>query len=100
VAGRGAGEPGEVKESDPPGSPVIRSPESIVTIDGINAHPSITADRIIAAVEAARRSLDDPGFCICCGADAEGVEPDARQYECESCGEPGVYGAEELLLSI
>jgi ParB family chromosome partitioning protein len=31
---------------------------------------------------------------------AEAVEPDARKYECESCGEPGVYGAEELLLSI
>jgi CRISPR/Cas system-associated protein Cas10 (large subunit of type III CRISPR-Cas system) len=31
-------------------------------------------------------------------ADAEGVEPDARKYECEVCGEPGVYGAEELLM--
>jgi hypothetical protein len=69
-------------------------------IDGISAHPSVTADRIVTAVEAARRSLDDPGICICCGADALGVEPDARQYECECCGEPGVYGAEELLLSI
>jgi hypothetical protein len=71
-----------------------------MTIDGINAHPSITADRIMAAVNAGRTSLDDPGFCICCGADAFGVEPDARKYECESCGEPRVYGAEELLLSI
>jgi hypothetical protein len=35
-----------------------------------------------------------------CGADAEGVEPDARKYECESCGEPGVYGAEELLMAL
>jgi hypothetical protein len=83
-------------ESAPPSLPVFRSPESIVTIDEIEVHPSITADRIVAA---ARRSLDDPGFCICCGTDALGVEPDARQYECESCGEPGVYGAEELLLS-
>ena len=30
--------------------------------------------------------------------EAEGVEPDARRYDCEICGEPGVYGAEELLL--
>jgi hypothetical protein len=69
-------------------------------IDGINAHQSVTEDRIVAAVEATRRSLENPGICLCCGADAEGVEPDARKYECESCGESGVYGAEELLLSI
>ena len=34
------------------------------------------------------------------GEDADGVEPDARRYECECCGEPGVYGAEELLIYI
>ena len=28
------------------------------------------------------------------------VEPDARRVECESCGEPKVYGAEELLFRI
>lgn len=38
------------------------------------------------------------GFCIACGADADGVEPDARKYECESCSEPRVYGLEELVL--
>jgi hypothetical protein len=86
-----------MEESDPPGLPAIRSPESIMTIDGVEVHPSITADRI---VEASRRSLDDPGFCICCGADALGVEPDARKYEYESCGKSGVYGAEELLLFV
>jgi hypothetical protein len=89
-----------MEESDPPGLPAIRSPETIMTIDGVETHPSITAERIVAAVEASRRTLDNPGICICCGADAEGVEPDARQYECESCGESGVYGAEELLLSV
>jgi hypothetical protein len=40
--------------------PAIRSPESIMTIDGVETHPSITTDRIVAAVEASRRSLDDP----------------------------------------
>ncbi len=89
-----------MEESDPPGLPAIRSPETTMKIDGNETHPSITADRIVAAVEASRRTLDNPGICICCGADAEGVEPDARKYECESCGEPGVYGAEELLLSV
>jgi hypothetical protein len=43
-------------------------------------------------------SADDYlGFCIACGAQADGCEPDARQYECESCGAMKVYGAEELL---
>jgi len=40
----------------------------------------------------------DAGFCLACGAEAEGIEPDARKYECESCGAPKVYGAEELIL--
>jgi Zn finger protein HypA/HybF involved in hydrogenase expression len=44
--------------------------------------------------------LDNPGFCIACGAEADGVEPDARRYKCESCGSKQVYGADELLLSI
>lgn len=43
-------------------------------------------------------TLDDPGFCVSCGAEVDGVEPDAREYKCESCGEHAVYGAEELLL--
>lgn len=40
------------------------------------------------------------GLCIAiaCGAEASGVEPDARRYECEGCGRPRVYGLEELLM--
>ena len=45
-------------------------------------------------------TLDDPGFCICCGADADGVEPDARRCPCEACGNHAVCGAEELLLHL
>src|SRR3954451_5263892 len=63
-------------------------------------HTDVTLRRVTEAVERAHASLEDPGFCICCGAEAGGVEPDARKYECESCGEPGVYGAEELLLHL
>lgn len=63
-------------------------------------HKSITLDRILAACEQHATDLDDPGFCVACGADAFGVEPDARRYTCEHCGEPGVYGAEELLLMV
>ena len=57
-------------------------------------HESITSDRIIAGCEADHHM----GFCIACGEEAYGVEPDARRYTCESCEELGVYGAEELLL--
>jgi len=38
------------------------------------------------------------GYCLACGGEAEGIEPDARQYECENCGENRVYGIDELLL--
>ena len=38
------------------------------------------------------------GFCVECGDQAYGVEPDARRYRCESCGASAVYGAEELLI--
>ena len=58
--------------------------------------PKITMDQIIAAVE----SGDDMGFCLACGDEAFGVEPDARKYECESCGKEKVYGAEELLMMV
>jgi hypothetical protein len=63
-------------------------------------HQDITLDRVIEAVERASVTLDNSGFCVTCGAEAEGVEPDARRCECESCGEPGVYGAEELLMQL
>ena len=54
----------------------------------------VTLSQVMEAIEAD----DCRGFCLACGAEAFGVEPDARTYECESCGEPKVYGAEEILL--
>lgn len=50
-------------------------------------HPKITEERVLEAVQRYHRSLDNPGFCIACGEEAEGCEPDAREYECEACGE-------------
>ncbi len=44
------------------------------------------------------KSDNSGGFCLACGAEAYGVEPDARRYTCENCGQPKVYGAEELCL--
>ena len=40
---------------------------------------------------------DMAGFCLACGNEQYGCEPDARKYVCESCGEKQVYGASELL---
>jgi hypothetical protein len=61
-------------------------------------HRSITLERIMEAAERSMVTLDNPGFCLACGEEAEGCEPDARHYVCESCGQRQVYGAEELLL--
>lgn len=58
----------------------------------------ITEMAIVGAVERRMTTLDNPGFCLACGADVDGVEPDARNLECEECGEYEVYSAEELLL--
>jgi hypothetical protein len=67
-------------------------------IKRIKVHPSVTTDRVMEAVERRMFSLDNPGFCIACGEEAEGCEPDAREYECEFCGKPTVYGSDELLM--
>lgn len=55
---------------------------------------TIHMDDIIEAV----KSGELYGFCIACGALADGVEPDARRYKCDECGAQKVYGAEELLM--
>ena len=56
-------------------------------------HKSITVVRLLEAVERASVTLDDPGFCIACGEDAEGVEPDARGYTCRTHAEPMPFTA-------
>lgn len=66
----------------------------------IRKHRSITLRRIVAAVERAARSTEDPGFCLACGAEVGGVEGDARGDRCECCGEQQVYGAEEILMEL
>ena len=40
----------------------------------------------------------DSGFCLACGAEPDGVEPDARKHTCPKCGAAKVYGAEQLAL--
>ena len=41
---------------------------------------------------------ENQGVCFACGEIADCVEPDASKYQCETCQEWQVYGAEEALL--
>jgi hypothetical protein len=52
----------------------------------------------LKTVETAIRNDDSTGFCLACGAEQGGTEPDARNYTCEACGAAKVFGAEELLI--
>lgn len=62
-----------------------------------NAEGKIIPHRFTCeALEAADQ--DCGGFCIVCGDEADGCEPDARKYKCESCGMHQVYGAGEIAL--
>jgi hypothetical protein len=61
-----------------------------------NTMAKLSIEQVMDAVE----SGEDMGFCLACGAEAYGVEPDARKYKCEDCGANKVYGAEELLLMV
>ena len=47
-------------------------------------HPSLTAERVAEAVERELTTLDNPGFCLACGAEADGCEPDAEQYRAKA----------------
>ncbi len=60
-------------------------------------HPMTSHDRTELLLELAQANSNE-GLCMACNEIADSVEPDARKYECESCGEKQVYGAEEALL--
>lgn len=64
----------------------------------MSAHKSVTKKRIAERYEETQGTLDNPGICMGCGEDVEGVEPDARKYTCECCGADRVYGVEELFM--
>lgn len=53
---------------------------------------SVTEGEFLDAME------DNSGWCLACGEDVYGVEPDARKYKCQACGAHEVYGASELLI--
>lgn len=59
---------------------------------------TLDIDEVMEAARRAQVTLDNPGFCTACGAEADGCEPDARNYKCENCGKSTVFGAEEIIL--
>jgi hypothetical protein len=61
---------------------------------------NVDKDALLAAVEESLFGMGNPGFCIECGEEGDGCEPDAREYPCESCGERAKFGAEELLIYV
>lgn len=61
-------------------------------------HHSITLERVAEAAGRQQFSLDDPGFCLACGHEQDGCEPDAVEIECEACGECQVHGASDLVI--
>ena len=60
--------------------------------------PQVHADVTFARLEEAIQATEYIGFCIHCGTETDGVEPDAERYPCEECGTNKVYGAEQLVL--
>lgn len=75
---------------------LIAEGKSRWAIEGKGPKPVIISQaRIVRAIE----SGESAGFCKACGARTDGVEPDARNYRCDSCGQMEVYGAEEMLIA-
>lgn len=54
----------------------------------------------IELVEEMQTNCYSTGLCHACGSEQVGCEPDARNYECENCGESQVFGAEETLIML
>lgn len=66
----------------------------------MNLPSCINIDDVLAAAEEEMvgPAITNPGFCLACGNQQEGCEPDARNYECEECGERKVFGAAEIII--
>ena len=73
------------------------STDDLLKIDGWIVHRKVTVQRVMAAAMEQATTLANPGFCLHCGAELEGFEPDARRCECELCSADAVHGAADLL---
>jgi cytidylate kinase len=69
----------------------------------VNNHPMYKSARAktfeMTEEDFREASNNNEGRCIACGAEVgSGIEPDARNYKCEECGQEQVFGMDELLL--
>jgi len=62
--------------------------------------PNLTLEILLKAVERSMAENDNLGFCISCGTEAQGCEPDVSKLPCEKCGSLAVYGAEQILIEV
>jgi len=70
-----------------------------MTLVPSKVHSSVTEKRVVQRMKDQMYTLDNPGICLACGADHNGCEPDATNYECHECGDHMVFGAAEILLA-
>lgn len=61
-------------------------------------HESLTPDRLVELAERSMTDGENVGVCLACGEETDGVEPDADNYQCDTCRRYEVVGAEQLLL--
>lgn len=57
-------------------------------------------DEVFDAAQTSMFGSEKVGFCVLCGAEVVVYEGDASGDPCESCGESGVFAAEELMFYI
>ena len=59
---------------------------------------NIPHDELIVALKENTSTLSNWGFCLSCGNQQDGCEPDARNYPCDECNTYQVFSAEEILM--
>lgn len=79
---------------------VIRAGRANPIVHESGMHKSVTLRRLERLIQSSMADCSNPGICTACGEEADGCEPDARNYKCEACGRMEVFGAEELLTMV
>jgi predicted RNA-binding Zn-ribbon protein involved in translation (DUF1610 family) len=64
-----------------------------------DAYPEDDSDLHELALDIVKRD-EDSGLCLACGDEAYGVEQDATNYECESCGGQVVGAMTYLVMNV
>ena len=57
-------------------------------LNGNHVAHVLDPQEVLEAAEESMFGMENLGFCIACGAEHYGCEPDACNYECEECGMP------------